>query len=104
MAMDRYLIVLHYRSLNKKQQAHFDKLFDNEKLKGLIVKSTEEQLIMRVPLFDYLEFDFLNAKYVKKLKVSLIKRNVKTGKYSKEVDNAAFNSDEYYTLLRRIRL
>ena len=102
--MDRYLILITHKTLSKANLQQFEKLFAAKKLKSLIVKRQKNGLLIKVPLFDYIEFDLLGASYINKLRITLLKKNFKTDKYAIEIKDAKINSDEWQEILRKVRL
>lgn len=98
----RYLIKIDYVKLNKPDL--FLDLFDSEKFKKYIIKKTDTYIIIAVPLFDFLQYEFEGtSKFKKGLRFTLLKQNMETMKVRLIIDKVKMKSEEYDELKRIIR-
>lgn len=98
-----YLIKIDLDLLSSKDKKTFLELMNSKKLKSFIVKKAEKAIIIKIPLFDYLEYEiFANRNFLKKLRFSLLTKH--NDKFQLAITRCKTNSDDYYKMLRLTRL
>lgn len=99
-----YVIKIDTDKLKKKDYESFCQQLSADHLKKFIVKSSKKTLIIKLPLFDYIEYEiFSKSSLIKKLRISLLQKD-NNGKYQFKITRCKVGSDDYNQLLRLTRL
>lgn len=102
----RYLIKLNYKSLDIKYKNALAKQIEDQKFQRNIIKQSDNSMIIKVALFDYLIYLLERIKQYKQgIKVALLATEV--GQENDEVevliDDCSIGSDEYNEIIRTLR-
>lgn len=103
--MSTYYIKMGFDELKPKLQEEFLKLFNSPNYKKHIMAKSDSAIIISIPLFSLLEYDFEdNRAYRKNLKITLIEKSDNPKSKMKSVIEAlGTRSVEYDKLVRTIR-
>lgn len=103
--MSTYYIKMDFDELKPKVQEEFLKLFDSPNYKKHIMAKSDSAIIISLPLFTLLEYDFEDTRaYHKNLKLTLIEKSDNPKSKMKSVTEAlGTRSAEYDKLVRTIR-
>lgn len=103
--MSTYYIKMDFDELKPKAQEEFLKLFDSSNYKKHIMAKSDSAIIISLPLFTLLEYDFEDTRaYHKNLKITLIEKSDNPKSKMKSVIEAlGTRSVEYDKLVRTIR-
>lgn len=103
--MSTYYIKMDFDELKPKVQEEFLKLFDLPNYKKHIMAKSDSAIIISVPLFTLLEYDFEDTRaYHKNLKFTLIEKSDNPKSKMKSVIEAlGTRSSDYDKLVRTIR-
>lgn len=97
-----YLVKIDLSKLKPAEKKAFNKLIDDDRLDSQVAKRGDQAVIIKPPLFDYLEYEFFtNKMFKRKVKFTLLKQT--KGKVKVIVNNCKLKSDEFNEILRTLR-